>query len=185
MKKERIFWFSGILSFCMMVMLGMSLAACSSDEFDEDYNENPVYQNPVPFQEDGFKIELRLSGKGGEYKTVYEKDEPIYFVLWAIYEKNFEHYDALVRSELLEDDNLFAVYKKNGKLFRKIERKEVERITLLSLPPVDTFIYQYGLPPGDYYTKFTVKYNSTPGAEEKVWKTHTFRMDFKVVDNNH
>ena len=43
----------------------------------------------------------------------------------------------------------------------------------------------FQLPPGDYYTMFTVKYNSTPGAEEKVWKTHTFRMDFKVVDNNH
>ena len=201
MKKNGFLRFSGILSFCMMVMLGMSLAACSNDdedfgndgleffdEFDEDNEVGPSYENPYKVMEEGFSLQLQLHAWNREKSltTVFQEDELIVFRFLVRPCLNFYTGDMSFDGEdddLNVDDHFFAVYKADGKLFKKL-RKHIDSGVLLQYPPILEIGSNCTLPPGDYYTKFTVKYNSTPGAEEKVWKTHTFRTDFKVVANN-
>lgn len=203
MKKERIFWFSGILSFCMMLMLGMSLAACSNDDeeqgndlsdtinelFEEDDEVGPSFENPYVVKEENFRLQFQLWPPGDEkLRTEFDQNERIIPCLVIAPSTNFECSAFLddENDDLKIDKHFFAVYTADGKLVKTIKRKQIEMELILTLPGVWEITYVWDpLPPGDYYTKFTVKYNSTPGAEEKVWKTHTFRMDFKVVDNNH
>lgn len=193
MKKTVYLLLSGMLPMCMAVMLGLGLAACSSDdeelsnnesgvvdEFDEAYNEEPVYLNPLVQQEDGFSLKVKLSGENAE-QTVFHGGT-IGMKFSVDYQKVFEPFNAVDGKELVKNEHFFAIYTKDGKLFRKVDLSKIQVLTLLRSPIVHEFTYLTTLPPGDYYTKFTVDYNATPGAVEKTMKTHTFRMDFTVKE---
>ena len=199
MKKTVYLLLSGMLPMCMAVMLGVGLAACSSDDqefYNEEYGvaeelfeEEDVgqsYESPLYLQDDKIQMTFHLDSRTRNENnlTSFQEDEDMCLVFHAKYRflpgahTNFEFF-----KDIQFDKHFFAIYKSDGTIFKKVKMSDITNLLNLTAPPSLELIWCPELPSGDYYTKFTVKYNVTPDAEVETWKSHTFRIDFKVVAN--
>jgi hypothetical protein len=89
--------------------------------------------------------------------------------------------------EFKTDREFFCVYSEKGKLVKRPDRNKFKTFIEQSNPPVYKIYYTWAdddwnslLPAGDYYTKFSVKYNARPKEEKEHWRLKNFEVHFKI-----
>ncbi len=158
--------------FSMLLAMGLT-SACSTDNEKEKNTD----------------VSFTLLHENGNTSDIFDKNEVIVFSLSLKTSGNPEFTKEFDGGDLIVDDNLFAVFNENG---MKVGQPNMERIHMFIYETaVGPYVLRYnwskangdiGLPPGNYYTRFTIKYNTEIGTEKRKFETKEYIVNFKIKE---
>ena len=192
--KTKIFFLSTLL----IAMLGV--CGCSGDDEWEEYAQNldkefeQIVVDENDDAEDWIGIHLNIGSESAIMSTldnettptVFKAGEPITFSIIVRYLHGMKN-PFWFTDEFKTDREFFCIYSEKGKLVKRPDRNKFKTFIEQSNPPSYNIYYNWVdddwnslLPKGDYYTKFSVKYNARPKEEKEVWRLKNFEVHFKI-----
>lgn len=186
------------LSTLLLAMLGVW--GCSGDDEWEEYAQNldkefeQIVVDENDDAEDWIGIHLNIGSESAIMSTldnettptVFKAGEPITFSIIVRYLHGMKN-PFWFTDEFKTDREFFCIYSEKGKLVKRPDRNKFKTFIEQSNPPCYLLYYNWVdndwnslLPAGDYYTKFSVKYNARPKEEKEHWRLKNFEVHFKI-----
>ena len=193
--KTKIFFLSALL----LSSVGFSGCSNEDDEWNEfaerlDTEFEQIEVDNSDAAEDVIGIQLNIQSPSVVMSTrnpetepkVFKAGENIFFKI-VVYYLHGGGNPFWFTDEFKADRNFFNIYSEKGKLVKRIDRNKLETFICLTSPQSYSLGYLWAddnrksiLPAGDYYTKFSVKYNARPKEEKEVWRLKQFEVHFKI-----
>ena len=153
-----------MMSAMLLMLAGTVMTACSDDEEVLGWVS--------------FNIIHEYGGESLEFET----EEPLVFQLIYSLRGNPILSQDLKKGDLIADQNLFTIYREDGE---KVGQPQLDRIDFSAFETaVGPYVFSYKwstqdgdakLEPGNYYTQFSIMYNTNVGGSG-----HMERKDYKV-----
>ena len=192
--KTKILFLSALL----LAMLGVC-GCCGDDEWEEyaqnlDKEFEQIVVDENDDAEDWIGIHLNIGSESAIMSTldnettptVFKAGEPITFSIIVRYLHGMKN-PFWFTDEFKTDREFFCIYSEKGKLVKRPDRNKFKTFIEQSNPPCYLLYYNWVdndwnslLPAGDYYTKFSVKYNARPKEEKEHWRLKNFEVHFKI-----
>lgn len=193
MKKKQLFLVALLLS-------AVGLSGCGDDDEWEEMAQNldkefeQIVVDESDASEDVISLHLNILSLSEKVSTIDPETEPkvfkageaINFEIPVYYLRNSDN-SFWFTDEFKTDRNFFNIYSEKGKLVRRPDRNKLQTFIQQRNPPCYLLYYFWIdddgnslLPVGDYYTKFSVKYNARPKEEKEVWRLKQFEVHFKI-----
>ena len=193
--KTKIFFLSALL----LSSVGFSGCSNEDDEWNEfaeklDTEFEQIEVDNSDAAEDVIGIQLNIQSPSVVMSTrnpetepkVFKAGENIFFEI-VVYYLHGGGNPFWFTDEFKADRNFFNIYSEKGKLVKRIDRNKLETFIYQTSPQSYSLGYLWAddnrksiLPAGDYYTKFSVKYNARPKEEKEVWRLKQFEVHFKI-----
>lgn len=140
-----------------------------------------------PVEETLEGVSFNIFHEDSEGPLVFRTEEPIVFQLtYATYGNPIISQD-LKEGDLIADQNLFAIYREDGE---KVGQPQLDRIDLTAFETaVGPYVFRYiwsaqkgdaKLEPGNYYTQFSIMFNTIVGGSNGLMERKDFKVNFEI-----
>ena len=156
------------MSAMLLMLAGTVMTACSDDEEVLGWVS--------------FNIIHEYGGESLEFET----EEPLVFQLIYSLRGNPILSQDLKKGDLIADQNLFTIYREDGE---KVGQPQLDRIDFSAFETaVGPYVFSYKwstqngdakLEPGNYYTQFTIMYNTNVGGSGHM-ERNDYKVNFKI-----
>ena len=157
-----------IMSAMLLMLAGTVMTACSDDEEVLGWVS--------------FNIIHEYGGESLEFET----EEPLVFQLIYSLRGNPILSQDLKKGDLIADQNLFTIYREDGE---KVGQPQLDRIGFSAFETaVGPYVFSYKwstqdgdakLEPGNYYTQFSIMYNTNVGGSGHMERKN-YKVNFKI-----
>lgn len=160
-----------VLMMSVFLLFGFFCACSSNDEVDAS----------------DVSVRFNIYHEDGEESLVFRTEEPLVFQLTYVTFGNPFLSQDLKEGDLIADQDLFAIYREDGE---KVGQPKLDRLDLTAFETaVGPYVFRYlwsiqngdaELEPGNYYTQFSIMFNTNIGGSNGQMERKDFKVNFEI-----